>query len=97
MSIAIVAGVLLVLVFIYYIMSYAKAPDSDGKYVLFNYSIPGDTQQSFPTQLPRSNNQAEGLIKLVIIALNKVVFVEPRELSIFIFFCGSVAPAIHDS
>ena len=43
------------------------------------------------------NNQAEGLIKLVIIALNKVVFVEPSELSIFIFFCGSVAPAIHDS
>jgi hypothetical protein len=61
MSIAIVAGVLLVVVFIYYMVAYAKPPDTDDKYVLFDYSIPGDTQQSFPSQLPRSNNQAQGM------------------------------------
>jgi len=61
MSIAIVAGVLLVVVFIYYMVTYAKPSDTDGKYVVFDYSIPGDTQQSFPTQLPRSNNQAQGM------------------------------------
>ena len=49
------------IVFIYYMMTYARPPDKDMRYVLFDYSIPGDTQQSFPTQLPRSDNQAEGL------------------------------------
>jgi len=61
MSIAIVAGVLLVIVFVYYMMTYAKPPDKEMRTVLFDYSIPGDTEQSFPIQLPRSNNQAEGL------------------------------------
>jgi hypothetical protein len=61
MSIAIVAGVLLVIVFIYVMIAYARPPDSDGRYVIFDYSIPGDREESFPTQLPRSNNEAEGL------------------------------------
>jgi hypothetical protein len=61
MSIAIVAGVLLVIVFIYFMIAYARPADSDGRYVLFDYSIPGDREESFPTQLPRSNNQAEGM------------------------------------
>lgn len=61
MSIAIVAGVLLVIVFIYFMIAYARPADSDGRYVIFDYSIPGDREESFPTQLPRSNNQAEGM------------------------------------
>jgi hypothetical protein len=61
MSIAIVAGVLLVVVFIVYMMTYAKPPPTDGRYALFDYSIPGETRQSFPSQLPRSNNQSEGM------------------------------------
>lgn len=49
------------IVFIYFMIAYARPADSDGRYVIFDYSIPGDREESFPTQLPRSNNQAEGM------------------------------------
>lgn len=39
----------------------SRSPSSTDKYVLFENSIPGDVKQTFPTLLPRSYNEAEGL------------------------------------
>lgn len=49
--------VVLVLVLFFF----ARSPTRSDKFVLFDNSIPGDVKQSFPTFLPRSYNEKEGL------------------------------------
>jgi hypothetical protein len=58
-------GILVLLVVVgllfYFIWFSTGTPTSTDKYVLFENSIPGESEQSFPMLLPRSYNQPEGL------------------------------------
>ena len=61
MEILTILGVLVVASMLFYFVWFAKGSGSTDKYVLFDNSIPGDSQQSFPLALPRSYNQPEGM------------------------------------
>ena len=61
MEILTILGVLVVAGMLFYFVWFARGSGSTDKYVLFDNSIPGDIQQSFPMALPRSYNQPEGM------------------------------------
>ena len=62
MEIITIVGFLVIVALLFYMVMYATAPPgSMDKVVLFDNSVPGDSQQSFPIALPRSYNQPEGL------------------------------------
>lgn len=60
MDISTIIGAVVVVVLVGLLIWYARPTGTD-KYVLLENSIPGDVKQSFPTFLPRSYNEAEGL------------------------------------
>jgi len=57
---AIVGGVVVVGLVIYFLW-FAGPRATDGRVVVFDNSMPGDVRQSFPTAIPRSFDQPEGL------------------------------------
>jgi len=61
MEISTIIGILVVGALVAYMVWFAPAAARADKVVLFDNSIPGDVKQTFPTQLPRSYNEAEGL------------------------------------
>ena len=61
MEISTIIGSLVVGILVIYMVWFAPQTARGDKVVLFDNSIPGDVKQSFPTQLPRSYNEAEGL------------------------------------
>lgn len=62
MEISTIIGVLVIGVLVVYMVWFAPPQAARGdKVVLFDNSIPGDVKQTFPVQLPRSYNEAEGL------------------------------------
>jgi hypothetical protein len=61
MEISTIIGVLVIGILVAYMVWFAPATARGDKVVLFDNSIPGDVKQSFPAQLPRSYNEAEGL------------------------------------
>jgi len=54
-------GALIIFLLVALLFWFATGPSRSDKVVLFDYSIPGDVVQSFPTFLPRSYNEREGL------------------------------------
>lgn len=62
MEIFTILGVLAIVALAVYLFMFAVPPTgSTDKYTVFENSIPGESQQSFPMLLPRSYNQPEGL------------------------------------
>jgi hypothetical protein len=61
MEISTIIGVLVIGILVVYMVWFAPQAARGDKVVLFDNSIPGDVKQSFPAQLPRSYNEAEGL------------------------------------
>jgi hypothetical protein len=61
MEISTIIGVLVIGILVAYMVWFAPQAARGDKVVLFDNSIPGDVKQSFPVQLPRSFNEAEGL------------------------------------
>jgi len=61
MEISTIIGVLVIGILVIYMVWFAPQAARADKVVLFDNSIPGDVKQSFPAQLPRSFNEAEGL------------------------------------
>lgn len=61
MEISTIIGVLVIGILVAYMVWFAPQAARADKVVLFDNSIPGDVKQSFPAQLPRSYNEAEGL------------------------------------
>lgn len=61
MEISTIIGVIVIGILVAYMVWFAPQAARADKVVLFDNSIPGDVKQSFPVQLPRSYNEAEGL------------------------------------
>lgn len=61
MEISTIIGVIVIGILVAYMVWFAPQAARGDKVVLFDNSIPGDVKQSFPVQLPRSFNEAEGL------------------------------------
>ena len=61
MDISTIIGAIAVIVLVGLLYWFARSPGRGDKFVLFDYSIPSNVNQSFPTFLPRSYNEAEGL------------------------------------
>ena len=61
MEIYTIVGTILIALFVAYMLFFAPKATRSDKVVLFDNSIPGDIKQTFPTALPRSYNEAEGL------------------------------------
>ncbi len=61
MEISTIIGVLVIGILVIYMVWFAPQAARGDKVVLFDNSIPGDVKQTFPAQLPRSYNEAEGL------------------------------------
>lgn len=61
MEISTIIGIIVVGVLVVYMIWFAPGPTRTDKVVLFDYSIPGTSTQTFANLLPRSYNQAEGL------------------------------------
>lgn len=61
MEISTIIGIVLVVILVMYMVWFAPTQAKADKVVLFDNSIPGDVKQSFPTALPRSYNEKEGL------------------------------------
>lgn len=61
MEISTIIGILVVGALVVYMIWFAPQSVRADKVVLFDNSIPGDVKQTFPTQLPRSYNEAEGM------------------------------------
>jgi hypothetical protein len=62
MEITTILGALFLIALVAYFVWFATTPGTNNdKYVLFDTSIPGDSQQTFSSALPRSFNQPEGL------------------------------------
>lgn len=62
MEITTILGTLVIVALVVYWLWFAATTGANtDKYVLFENSIPGDSQQSFTSMLPRSYNQPEGL------------------------------------
>ncbi len=61
MDISTILGAIVVACLVFVFIQFAQAPSRSDKFVLFDYSIPGDVTQSFTSMLPRSYNEAEGL------------------------------------
>ena len=62
MEISTIIGILLVGLLVVYMVWFAPEPTSTDKVVLFDNSIPGSLEQTFPSLLPKSYNEAEGLV-----------------------------------
>lgn len=56
-----IIGAVVVFLIVGLLFWFATSPTGTGEYVLFDYSIPGTINESFPMLLPRSYNEAEGL------------------------------------
>jgi hypothetical protein len=56
-----ILGGIAVVVLVLSLFFFAQSPAKSDKFVVFDNSIPGDITQSFPTLLPRSYNESEGL------------------------------------
>jgi hypothetical protein len=61
MEIGMIVGALLLVAILVYMVMFAVAPSTDGRVVIVENSMPGDTTQSFPMMIPRSFNEPEGL------------------------------------
>jgi len=61
MEISTIIGALVIGILVAYMVWFAPQATRMDKVVLFDNSIPGDVKQTFPVQLPRSYNEAEGL------------------------------------
>jgi hypothetical protein len=56
-----ILGILLLAGIAVYIVIFAVPPATDGRVVIFESSMPGDSHQSFPIAIPRSFNEPQGL------------------------------------
>jgi hypothetical protein len=61
MDISTILGALVILALVGLLIWFARSPSPTDKVVLFDYSIPSEIKQTFPTALPRSYNEKEGL------------------------------------
>lgn len=61
MEISTIIGIVAVVLLVAYMIWFAPGATRADRVVLFDYSIPGDVNQTFATSLPRSYNEAEGL------------------------------------
>jgi hypothetical protein len=61
MEISTIIGFVVIGLLVAYMIWFVPAAARADKVVLFDNSVPGDVKQTFPVQLPRSYNEAEGL------------------------------------